>query len=60
MRGLQNSADIMSGSHLILCFAIHVLIVCHLQSNSVTADTTILLILLSDNTERPFTLMAAL
>lgn len=37
-----------------------VLIVCHLQSGSITADTAILLIWSGDNTEKLFTLIAAL
>lgn len=37
-----------------------VLIVCHLKSSSITADTTILLIWCGDNTEKSFTLIAAL
>lgn len=47
---------------LILNVAIHSTnsLVCHLQSNSVTADTTILLIWSGDNTETPFTVMVAL
>lgn len=50
----------MSKNSLILRAAVHVLIVCHLQSSSVTADTTILLIWPSDSTVKPFTLIAAL
>lgn len=50
----------MSEMGLILSAAVHVLIVCHLPSSSVTADTTILLIWPSDSTMKPFTLIAAL
>lgn len=51
----------MSEISLIMSIAIHSTnsLVCHLQSSSVTADTTVLLIWPGDNTETPFTVMVA-
>lgn len=47
-------------SEINLTVSAAILIVCHLQSSSITADTTFLLIWSGDNTEKPFTLIAAL